>query len=268
MKRFNSINSIALNELLKWYKSPKILMLFFFIITIIYQAAAPALQVSQQLGYRIAPWVYPMLFYHSYTQLVLSFSLILLFSNAPFIDVNQRYIMIRSGKRMWVNACMWYIILASAIFNIVVLLLSILSILPNTFLTLEWGKVITSIAYLPASAKTPFYVSKALITTYSPLEAVLHSLSLQFLLDIFLGEVMFIFNYLFYKPIGTIISVAVVLSRLMISDKWSFISPATIANLDMIDSLPYSYCFFLIAIGVLWAAAVRITSKSEVDRHV
>lgn len=267
MKRIKAALHIAWCELLKWNLNPKIIMLLFFTAAIVWQAVSPAVSISHGMGYRTAPWVYPFIYFKSYWQLVLSFCFILLLSNAPFIDTNQRYVMIRSGRRTWASGCVLYTVTASLIYNSIVFLLSVLFVLPNSFMTMEWGTVLTSIAYSKGASAQLFMVSRALITNYTPLEALLHTLLLQILLGILLGEIMFVFNLAAQKPIGTIIGVAIVLTRLIIPDKWAFLSPATLANLDAVDSLWYSYGFFCIAIVVLWLVSVFIAGKNEIDRH-
>ncbi len=265
MKQIKAAVHIAWCELLKWKKDPKCMVLLFFAAVIVYQVVSPAAALSRELGYRVSPWVYPFIYFQSYWQLVLSFCFILLISNAPFIDINQRYVMIRSGRKVWASGSILYTAMASFLYNAMVLLLSVLVVLPHSFLTLDWGTALTSLAYLSPDSKQMFLVSRALITLYSPLEAVIHTLLLQSLLGVLLGEIMFALNLLFRKPIGTVVSVIVVLSRLIIPDGWAHLSPATIANLDMVDSLGYSYGFFLIAITVFWLISVLVSTKSEID---
>ncbi len=81
-----------------------------------------------------------------YKKLLLFFPLILIFSNAPFIDKNQLYIIVRARTIKWYIGQMCYISIASALYFVFVMIFSIILNIDCIEFTDEWGKVLNTLA--------------------------------------------------------------------------------------------------------------------------
>lgn len=78
--------------------------------------------------------------------LIASLGALLLFCDAPFIDSEQPYIVLRSGRKKWVAGQIAYIAISSALFTLFLYLLTLLLLLPWLEFSTEWGKAIGTLA--------------------------------------------------------------------------------------------------------------------------
>ena len=79
-------------------------------------------------------------------KVILFFGGIALLSNAPFIDKQKRYLLIRSGRKNWYKGECLYFILASLIYLLWTTTVTCIYLAPTISLTHGWGSLIGAIA--------------------------------------------------------------------------------------------------------------------------
>lgn len=144
-----------------------------------------------------------------YSLLMILLGLILLFCDAPFMESEQPYIIMRSGREIWTAGQILYIVLSSAIFFAIVELLTILLLLPNLSYENDWGKVINSFAQNGASRYgVVFSFDYTIVSSFNPLQAMVIELLLCWLMGMFIGLLMFVLNLAISRSAGVIAAAA------------------------------------------------------------
>ena len=110
--------SITMQNFRKWKQDCRIWIAFGIVLVLIHSATKGLSGLCAYTGVRLSPWIFPFLYGSYYSKLLFFFPLVLIFSNAPFMDRNQLYVVIRSGRYRWCLGQMLYIILASALYFI------------------------------------------------------------------------------------------------------------------------------------------------------
>lgn len=100
-----------------------------------------------QYGTKTTPWFLSLLFAdatvsNGLTKVLLYLGVIVLFCNAPFINQLTPYLILRGKKKAWAMGEMVYIFLASAIYLLFLLGVTILVLLPSMSISQMWGSTI------------------------------------------------------------------------------------------------------------------------------
>lgn len=146
MKWFKSIFSIVLQNFRKWKYDCRIWIALFIVLIFIHSLTKGLSGICDYTGVKSSPWIFPFLYMQYYKKMLFFFPLILIFSNAPFIDKNQLYVLIRTGRNKWCIGQMLYIVVASALYFAFVMVFSIVLNLDCIEFTGEWGKLLNTLA--------------------------------------------------------------------------------------------------------------------------
>jgi len=128
---------------------------------------------------------------------------ILLFCDAPFLDEQQPFQIIRTGRTRWAIGQIMYILTASAIFFIVCFFISVVLVIPHWEFSFEWGKVINTL--------TQSYVAEGVgmdaipievINNYTPIVATLLCGGATWIASSFIGLLMFLCNLWIRREAG------------------------------------------------------------------
>ena len=216
----------------------------------------------------VSPWIYPFLSTHNYVKLLFFFPLVLLFCNAPFIDDNQPYVFVRSGRSAWCAGQVLYIILATGAYFAVLILCTFLLHFPHMAYDADWGKVIGTLAATNAYQQLnhPVFVSSHIVTYFTPPVAMWYTFLLSWLAGVFLGLVIYCINSLSRtRSLGVFAAAFFLIWDAVCRTNYKLIrfSPVSWCNLDTIDiggvtSYP-SIQFILTGYAVLLAALIALT---------
>lgn len=250
MKWFKSVFSIALQNFRKWRYDCRIWISLFILLMFIHSYTKGLSYFCDYVNLKSSPWIYPFLYMQYYTKLLFFFPLILIFSNAPFVDSNQLYIIARSGRIKWCIGQICYIFIASAIYFIFIILFSILMNIRCIDFTRDWGKVLNTLANTNAGTQFQigFSPDSNVIKMFSPLQAIWFTFLHSWISGVILGLIIFLFNMRF-KGIGTFMASFILVFSAIASKRISLIkvSPITWSTLNYIhlsrnDKLPnYGY---------------------------
>lgn len=282
MRSLKGVFSICFQNLRKWQTDYRVwcIGVLLFILVAIY--VDDLRKVTEITGTKMPIWIYPFLYSQFHTKLIYTLPVVLLFCNAPFIDENQTYVFMRSGRVKWLCGQVLYIIAASASYYLFLFVVSLLLTAFTGELTLEWGTTLTmlSVSNIGYEANAPFLdVSYLIVTFFKPLQAVWFTFLMSWLGGLFLGLLIFFLNLISgTKYLGVLVSsVVVVLSSAVENDYgWEKLlpfSPISWITLDNIDvggltknpNFTYCICILAIIITALIAAIFVFGRRKSLD---
>lgn len=271
---FLSIWSIAKYNYKKLFLNPRLYILIILQFIYLWYLISPLVELSQQLKVRITPWLFPHITGYRYSQLILMLGIVVLFANSPFIEEEYNYLVVRSGKKKWVLGQIFYMITAAGLYFIVILLMTFILVVPNIYPSLEWGKVITTIANTTAGDKFELVINSRMLLIYSPLYSTILSFVLSWVTGSILALIMFIINLKTRNFLGIIVTTFIIfLDRAIFSNfpnfKFSYVSPVSLSSLSNLDissngNLPtvsYSMVFLFVSLVILSVLAVLSVRK-------
>lgn len=284
MKSVRTILAICMQNIRKWNKDYRVWSVAVLVLIMIKIYINDFHDLCGKLHSDMPIWIFPFIYSQYYMKVIFTIPLLLLFCNAPFIDNNQIYVYIRSGRTKWLLGQLTYIFFASAIYYLFIIVATfVLMSLSNTSYSLEWGKVLKTIAEVDMSGlgNFPFIqVSDMVIRCFTPIQAVIFTFLVSWSNAILLGTVIFTFNYLFRnKYIGvTIASFGIAFSFFVeiagYPDLINY-SPTSWITLDKIDiggrtaypSFYYCMIVYWAIIATLVTAVLVFGRKKEIDNR-
>lgn len=267
------IFTIAIYSIRQWKADLRILLLFLCMVMFIWNDLSVVSSFASRMDMNTNPVYFPFYSSDIIKQLILLAGIIFLFSNVPFINKNQPYVIIRSKRLFWVLGQILYIIMASGIYYITLIGASIIVLLPNiTFATDGWGKIINTLAQTNTGEliKLQFGISEKIVTSYSPFQALGLSFLLNWGMASFMGLLMFAFSLKFNRKIGLFAGSMLLFFDLLVINglpyKFYCLSPVTFSRLAMLDptgvsmlpKLTYPFIFF--GIGIILLSVISVVS--------
>lgn len=280
MDKVKIMFSIATHHLRKWFINPRIYLIFTIMILYLYSKISPVNTFCMGNKYKITPYIFSFLMSDPNSVLIIMLGIVLLFCDAPFIEIDQPYMIMRSGRTLWVLGQIAYIVIASIVYFFIVVLFTMLILLPNLEFSIEWGKVIGTFAQTDVvyqhGITIPFDFS--IYNVYTPLRAMFFSFLNCWLVSVFLGTSMFVLNLNSSRSAGTIGAALLVLWQMVVTKTWTGFtrfSPVTWVSLSKIDtngSTLYPtgemiYIAILTIIAVLILLSVYSMKKRDINIH-
>lgn len=279
MNEIRKIFYIAFQNILKWNSSPKVLIIAILSTLIINTNVIGIKHFSSSVHIPARPWLFPFLTSDWYILMLLSFLVILLFCDAPFIDAHQPYIIIRSKRTIWMLGQVLYIIFSSALFFLFIIIVSCILMLPNILFGNDWGAIYKTLSQ--TNVKYDFSIQLnfpyRILSSYNPIAAMLWSFILAWSIGIFIGLIMLVFNFLFNRVIGAIIATAFVLletfTYYFAESTIYYFSPISWANLLITDSTNtspnpsnwFAIITLVILNGILIICSIIIANRRNID---
>ena len=159
----------------------------------------------------ITPYLLP-LFYADTTYCNYGLLMIVLVTcGAPFLDNSRLFTLQRAGCLPWSIGQMLYIFLANLIFQGVMVLVQVLTVLPWITISDKWGNVIYTVATIPEMLDSYHgfgSYNANVVLGMGALEAMGKQIVLCTLLGSVIGVVVFLINGLLRRSIGAIIAAA------------------------------------------------------------
>lgn len=144
---------------------------------------------------------------------IIFLGIFILFSDLPFKDNQQMFLVSRSGKRAWIFSQIFYVIIVSLIYFLFIFACFCVFLLPNLgFSADNWGKIVKTISATNASQtfNLKFAVPSNVLSDYSPLEAFVYSFGAAFAVSVILGLIVLLLNLTVKHSAGVFVSGAVV----------------------------------------------------------
>ncbi len=274
---------IAAQNILSWAQNYRMIMLVLLLFVNLAQYCTELNSYSEDLGAKINGFgILPMLYNVNngfIMRLIIQLGIVLMFSNAPFKNNDSLFCVMRTGYAKWCVGELIYIVSASFIYTVSLFLITNILCVKNISYSLKWGRTFSSMQMSDAFV---FKSPKKILLQYKPLEALLHTMLLIFLLSVFFGLLIFLMSSLVGRSSGVILASAFVMLGLMpggftqMPALASKLSPCSFTQLGMVDklgisaypSLSYAYTAFIILIVALLSANVIIYSNKKIRHNI
>lgn len=227
-------------------------------------------------GTKCSPWIFPFLYMQYYTKLLFFFPLVLIFSNAPFVDDNQLYVIARSGRIKWCIGQLIYILTVSALYFIFIIIFSVLLNIKCIEFSNDWGKILKTMASTDAGNQFSigFYPDRKVIDLFTPEQAMWFTFLNSWLSGILLGLSSFLFNMAFKGSGPFAASFLLVLSAAAAKNlpvikyspvSWSTLNYIHIAKNDFFPEYSYVKSTYIMLITFLCIIILVAFRKFNVD---
>ncbi|MDE7322425.1 MAG: hypothetical protein K2N73_06770 [Lachnospiraceae bacterium] len=219
--------------------SKRLLVFCIFQFFILHYYINKVKQFSIVADYPASPWILPFTGQNVYFLFVYGISVIYFYSNIPFMQRNEMYVLMRQGRKQWVYTKMLRIWLSAILLSAIEWILSILPLLPCLEWTTEWGKLYNSLAMTNAGSEynVKLFFSYELINEHNAVITISIFLITLCISTGLVGMIMFALSIYINRTIavlmGTFFSILpVVFANLYLYQQWiSFISPFSWLNL-------------------------------------
>ncbi len=274
---------IAVQNILSWAQNYRMIMLVLLLFVNLAQYCTELNSYSEDLGAKINGFgILPMLYNINNgltIRLIIQLGIVLMFSNAPFKNNDSLFCVMRTGYARWCVGELMYIVSASFIYTVSLFLMTNILCVKNLTYSLKWGRMFSS---MKMSHTFVFKSPQKILLQYTPLEALLHTMLLIFLLSVFFGLLIFLMSSLVGRSSGVILASAVVMLGLMpggftqMPALVSKLSPCSFTQLGLVDklgisaypSLSYAYTAFIILIVALFSANIVIYSNKKIRHNI
>lgn len=272
---------IAAQNIGSWAQNYRMIMLLLLLCASVSQFCSELNALSSSVGTQtnvlgVLPNMYSN--FRSYFRVIIQLGIVLMFSNAPFKNGSSLFCVMRTGYVKWCVGELLYIVAASFIYTVSLFLLTNIFCLNSFGYSLGWGKTFSS---LRMSSGFPYPMYTKIQIQYKPLEALLHTMLLIFLLSVMFGLLIFLLSSLFGRSSGLFVTAALVLLGLMpdfcsIPAKIAKLSPCSLTHLGLVDktgisaypSLRYAYITLGILIAVLFSANILVYSNKRIRHYI
>lgn len=169
----------------------------------------PVSQIIFHYNTPVSFGIFALIFSAPFFDSVLLIALLFIFSELPFRNSQQIFLVTRSGKTVWCISQILYIISIS-IFILLIILIETFLICGGSisFDNSSWGKVIMSVYNTNLGAEygiqfTGYAPYEVLIET-TPMSALLYTLTTELMLSVAMGLVVFAINLISHSALGII----------------------------------------------------------------
>lgn len=273
--------AVSLQNLRKWAADYRMWTVAALLIVMVQIYVDDMQKVAGLLGTRISIWIFPFLYVQFHTKVIFTLPVVLMFCNAPFTDKNQTFVYTRTGRAKWLLGQILYIFIASALYYLFLLFISVTSTIFVAEPSLEWGKTLYMISYSNVVSQTQTFfldVPTIILEFFTPIQAVFFTLLTSWLSAVLLGLIVFFCNLISdTRFIGIIIASALVVWTVLVDNggfgefvRFSPISWNTLNNIDAgkmtsNPSFGYCICVYVVLIATLIIGIFVFGRKKSLD---
>lgn len=282
MRSFSAIFYICLQNVRKWQKDHRIYLIALLLFLLVYDNVRIIRNLSESIDQPASIWIYPFLYTQYHQKLIFTIPLLLLFSNAPFIDGNSMYIISRCKKITWHLGQFLYIIFSSAVYYIFIFVCSVILLLPFSELSWDWGSSLKTISTASLAANSGYNflsVPPFTIEYFTPVQAVWFTFLMSFLMASMLGMIIYFLNivtntkYIGCTAGGILIVYSCFVENYYTNSLMRKYSPVTWITVDKLDvggmthnpTFPYCVTMLLTTFAVLGITILLFRKKLILD---
>lgn len=282
MNSIKCVFAIAIQNIRKWQTNYRVWIIGAVIVILIHSYWDDIDKISKYLDVMPSIWIFPFLYLQYYMKLIFTLPVVMLFCDAPFIDSNQLFVAVRAKRVKLLLGEILYIIMASGIYYLFILLVSLIIGVFKGNLGMEWGKVFHTIAETGVASFLECHfveIPKNIVNYFTPIQAVWFTFIMSWITGIMIGCIMFVLSLCTRtKYVGMIFSSILVLfscflvtyNELLI--KYSPISWNTLNNIDVgrkTNNPSFEYCitviFTVIMICIFLIVVIGRKSRIEIN---
>lgn len=242
---------------------------------------SPLKDFCRDVQYPVSPWSLVFAFTSPYFTFFFFAGIIFFFSNVPYMQYDQMYQVIRTGRLKWISAKMIHIFFSSIIIVVMEIVLSFLPLLGSLQIEAGWGKVLYTLSMTEARELygIPFTVYYDVLNFYEPYQAMLIISVILILLILFFGLLMFCLSLYFSRMTAITIAMGINIFQIValnISSRYPwifFVSPVSwvdiigisMKNDGKLPSFSYIVSFLIVASIILILLNLRKIKKIDLE---
>ncbi len=240
---------------------------FILAIAAVYEFTYSLSDMSKAYSVPINGFSAAFIFVDTNTVFILFIGIFILFSDLPFKDNQQMFLISRSGKRAWIFSQVLYVIFVSLIYFTFIFLNFCAVLFPDiAFSADNWGKIIRTISATNAYQKfgLRFTIPAGVLSSFKPLEGFLYAFGTAFAAAVILGITVLLFNLIVKRSMGVILSGTIVFMIMISSAPYLgrrlvfYFSPLSWCSLFKTDkngTTPFPDLNWVIAVLCIWFTA-------------
>lgn len=254
----------------KWTSEPRVWAVLILLFLFEWTQIQTLREYCIMQGLAVSNWYFPFLFSGGFVLLYFYMGVLLVFCDAPFVDGQQLYVILRTGSRNWFRGKIIYIFLTSCIYYLLMYAISLLESIPYLGFSSNWEMVLQSLA---ADGNVGIYrlkIPERVLSSFSPVTAFFLCYIINVLITTFIGLLIFYINLYKSNNLGVGIAFVVILLSACVqymptNSGWilQYFSPVSWADLDIFTKdyggvpLSYAFIFLIVGIGLLSVLIMR-----------
>lgn len=264
---------VAIQNIRKWRTNYRIWILVIFVQCYTKEISTNALA----MGMKSSPWLYPFLYTDRYIRILFMLPLIFIYCDAPFIDKNQIYILMRCKRKLWSIGQIIYIFMTSAMYFSLIAAMTIVLNIRNIEYMNDWGKVLGTLAFsnVPLVKGTAVTISTYILTYFTPTQAMFFTWLLSVLCGGILGLIIYGCNVISKsKVVGIVASGFLVILSAAVSGNemaqwfspvsWTTLNKLDVGKLTQYPTFTYVMVVYMTAIIILSVWIIKVIEKKDV----
>ena len=214
---------------------------FALTIAAIYEFTSPLKTMAAYYSLPVNGFSAAFIMVETNTVFIIFIGVFIMFSDLPFKDNQQMFLISRSGKRVWIFSQVMYVVLVSIMYATFIFICFCVVLFPNLgFDTESWGKIIKTIAATNAAQvfELRFSVPQSVLSDFSPIDGFIYTFATVLIISVVLGLIVLLFNLTIKHSSGVIASGAAVFMYMFV-----YMNPSNI----MYYFSPLNWCSIFIA---------------------
>ena len=235
MNNVRSILRITRYQFLQLVRNPRLYMImicnFIFLSTLI----VPLRRFMKLYYVKATPFLFGFLFSHASVVFCFFVGIVLLFSNAPFFNHSQMFLVIRTKKLVWALGQMLYLLAGSVLYFLLLYGMSLLFLIPHISVRNEWGEVWNTLVRtdLGLQCGVTLAISADILNRFDPMELQCWIFLIGVLNALLIGLILFFCNLYFHREVGITVAILLILAPYRLSFMPDFLHYiVTVAWLD------------------------------------
>lgn len=258
-------------DFLSNFFSKRLAVFCIFQFTVLHYYISSVKRFSVMADYPAAPWILPFIGQNVYCLFAYGISVVYFYSNVPFMQRHEMYVLMRQGRIRWISAKVLEIGMSAVMLSILEFAGSVLLLLPRAEWTAEWGRLYHSLAVTGIGSEHGVKLSfpYEIINENSAMKTTGIFLVILCIVTGLMGMIMLVLSIYINRTAavaaGTFLSVLpVVFANLYLSEEWlGFLSPLSWLNLLLLYG---KMCKRFPSLSwIMTAAAVLISALSVIS---
>lgn len=282
MELFIKANRVSRYNMRMIIENARILTIMLIVFLFIVQNLSSVLLFSKSVNISVTPYAFTFLVNDYICQFIIIAGAVVIFSNAPFENEGHLYMFPRAGRISWGLGQIIYIFKMSLLYTIFLMATTVIPFVGHLKFDTEWGKIWGTLAKTGAGGEfgLNFSVSNFIISKYTPINALLLSLLLEWACIMWIGLLIYFGNKITNKSFGTIAGMFFTLLDVCVANDWTDfaygISPVSLAQIETYSgyakkygvNLTYGIKFFALGIIILLLLCLLSNYKSKIERCI
>ena len=191
------------SNFIQWRKNYRIWMIAAIETILIFRYLHGLSEYGQATGKTITPFVLPIVFAEAENsngllKVLIYLGCVMLFCNAPFLNNQKPYMILRCKRKGWYLGENMYVWLAAFLYMLFISLISLIAVLPTVSTNRLWGEIAGDFVVNQRSL-IPVYtwglvMPVRVIQNYYPLAAFIYTFIAGWLSIVFIGKLMYLLN--------------------------------------------------------------------------